>query len=76
MICWQDAHNQSEDSSCKNKKSRMIISNFFMMNKKTPHLGARSGLMSNESSNQRRQPGMGTALAFESRPDIQKTQTS
>jgi len=50
MICWQDAHNQS-DSSWKNQISRMIISNFFMMNQTTPHLGARSGLMNNESSN-------------------------
>jgi len=30
MICWQDAHNQS-DSSWKNQRSRMIISNFFMI---------------------------------------------
>jgi hypothetical protein len=28
----------------------MIISNFFMMNQTTPHLGARSGLMNNEIS--------------------------
>jgi hypothetical protein len=44
---------------------RMIISNIFMMNQTTPHLGARSGLMNNESSNQRKQPGMDIALAFE-----------
>jgi hypothetical protein len=40
----------------------MIISNIFMMNQTTPHLGARSGLMNNESS---KQPRMDIALAFE-----------
>jgi len=59
MICWEDApFNDFVDV-------RMIISNIFMLNQTTPHLGARSGLMNNESSNQRKQPGMDIALAFE-----------
>jgi hypothetical protein len=37
----------------------------FMMNQATPHLGAESSLINNESSNRRRQPEMGTALTFE-----------
>jgi hypothetical protein len=58
---WHDAHNQSEDNSQKNPKE--IKS--FMMNQATPHLGALSSLINNESSNRRRQPEMGTTLTFE-----------
>jgi hypothetical protein len=36
-----------------------------MMNQTTPHLGALSSLINNESSNRRGQPRMGTALTFE-----------
>jgi hypothetical protein len=37
----------------------------FMMNQATPHLGAESSLINNESSNYRGQPRMGTALTSE-----------
>jgi len=37
----------------------------FIMNQATPHLGAESNLINNESSNRRGQPRRGTALTSE-----------
>jgi hypothetical protein len=37
----------------------------FIMNQATPHLGAESSLINNESSNCRRQPKIGTAFTAE-----------
>jgi hypothetical protein len=68
--CWHDAHNQSEDNSQKNPKE--IKS--FMMNQATPHLGALSSLINNESSNRRRQPEMGTTLTFEWKANTRMSQ--
>jgi len=39
--------------------------NSFMMNRATPHLGAKSSLINSESSNRHGQPRMGTTLTTE-----------
>jgi len=44
---------------------RIQETKFFMMNQATPHLGAESSLINNESSNHRRQPKIGTAVTTE-----------
>jgi hypothetical protein len=46
----------------------------FMMNQATPHLGAESSLINNESSNHRGQPKMGIVLAFEWKANTQMSQ--
>jgi hypothetical protein len=46
----------------------------FMMNQTTPHLGAESSLINNESSNRRGQPKMGIVLAFEWKASTQMSQ--
>jgi hypothetical protein len=45
-----------------------------MMNQTTPHLGAESSLINNESSNHHGQPKMGIVLAFEWKASTQMSQ--